>query len=796
MLSRHLEATLHRALAVAKANRHEFATLEHLLFALADDPDASAVLRGCGINLDSLRRSLGEFLENDLSSLVVDNLEESKPTAGFQRVIHRAAIHVQTSGRHEVTGANVLVALFSEKDSHAVFFLQEQDLNRLDVVNYISHGIVKYGDFMRIGDNATNALSTNTPRTTDSHDDDHDQHGEGAQFRDAAAASRDKEKEQSQDPLTLYCQNLNTKALSGKTDILVGREEEVERTIQILCRRSKNNPLYVGEAGVGKTAIAEGLALRITRGEVPHVLRNAVIFSLDMGSLLAGTRYRGDFEERMKAVIKEIERLPHAILFIDEIHTIIGAGSTSGGALDACNLLKPALARGMFRCMGSTTFKEYKNHIEKDRALARRFQKVDVAEPTVEHSIKILRGLKPYYEEHHQVRYTPQALKAAVELSARYIHDRKLPDKAIDILDEAGAAQMLLPEAKRKKTITHREIEQIVAKVARMPERSLNVDEAKKLQHLASELKLTVFGQDDAIDQVVSAIKMSRAGLREEEKPIGNYLFTGPTGVGKTEVASQLAKAMGMELLRFDMSEYMEKHSVSGLIGSPPGYVGHDDGGQLTDAVAKSPYAVVLLDEIEKAHPDIYNILLQVMDYGKLTDQTGRTVDFRNTIIIMTSNAGASDMERAPIGFGREVRTGDDKDAVKRLFTPEFRNRLDAVIPFAHLTPSVILNVVDKFIHKLESQLQDRNVTISLTREARDWLAEHGYERANGARPLGRLIAEKIKKPLADEVLFGKLCKGGHVSVIVKNGEPAFKFGSKPTGKDVRKRDTRELEDA
>ncbi len=795
MLSRHLEATLHRALSVAKANRHEFATLEHLLFALADDPDASSVLRGCGVNLDALRRSLGEFLENDLSSLVVENLEESKPTAGFQRVIHRAAIHVQSSGRHEVTGANVLVALFSEKDSHAVFFLQEQDLNRLDVVNYISHGIVKYGDFMRIGGTSNNAVSA-TPRTPEniSNDEDNDASEESTNFR--ATGNREKEKEQPQDALTLYCQNLNTKAQNGKTDILVGREEEVERTIQILCRRSKNNPLYVGEAGVGKTAIAEGLALRITRGEVPGVLRNAVIFSLDMGSLLAGTRYRGDFEERMKAVIKEVERLPHAVLFIDEIHTIIGAGSTSGGALDACNLLKPALARGMFRCMGSTTFKEYKNHIEKDRALARRFQKIDVAEPSVEHSIKILRGLKPYYEEHHNVRYTPLAIKAAVELSARYIHDRKLPDKAIDILDEAGAAQMLFPESKRKKTITHREIEQIVAKVARMPERSLNTDEAKKLQHLASELKLTVFGQDNAVDQVVSAIKMSRAGLREEEKPIGNYLFTGPTGVGKTEVANQLASQLGMEMLRFDMSEYMEKHSVSGLIGSPPGYVGHDDGGQLTDAVAKHPYAVVLFDEIEKAHPDIYNILLQVMDYGKLTDQSGRTVDFRNTIIIMTSNAGASDMERSPIGFGRESRTGDDKDAVKRLFTPEFRNRLDAIIPFAHLNPEVILHVVDKFIHKLEAQLADRNITISLTREARDWLAERGYERANGARPLGRLIADKIKKPLADEVLFGKLCKGGHVSVIVKNDEPSFKF-SKPTRKDTKNREALdELEDA
>ncbi len=780
MLSKNLEATLHRALAIAKVNRHEFATLEHLLLALSDDPDAAAVMRGCGVDIDMLKRCIGDFLENDLSSLVVEELDEAKPTAGFQRVVHRAAIHVQSSGKHEVTGANVLVALFSEKDSHAVYLLQEQDITRLDVVNYISHGIVKYGDFMRIG--GSGALRPATGGRTPEEEPD------GLGF---AAGGANREKESGHDALSQFCINLNRKAMDGKTDILVGREEEIERTIQILCRRTKNNPLYVGEAGVGKTAIAEGLALRIVRGEVPGVLKNAVIFSLDMGSLLAGTRYRGDFEERMKAVIKEVEKLPGAILFIDELHTIIGAGSTSGGALDACNLLKPALARGMFRCMGSTTFKEYKNHIEKDRALARRFQKIDVVEPTIESSIKILRGLKPYYEQHHDVRYTTAAVKAAVELSARYIHDRKLPDKAIDVMDEAGAAQMLLPEGKRKKTITPREIEEIVAKVARMPAKSISMDDAKTLKNLEKNLKLVVFGQDTAIDQVSSAIKMARAGLREEEKPIGNYLFTGPTGVGKTEVATQLAHTLGMELIRFDMSEYMEKHSVAGLIGAPPGYVGHEEGGKLTDAVSKTPYAVVLLDEIEKAHPDVYNILLQVMDYGKLSDHNGRQVDFRNTIIIMTSNAGAADMAKAPIGFGREARIDEDKEAINRLFTPEFRNRLDAVIPFAHLSPEVVTHVVDKFIYKLESQLAERHVTIELSPQAREWLAAEGYDRANGARPLARLIAEKIKKPLADEVLFGKLARGGAVKVIVKNDALSFSF-TKGNGKQA---DSRELED-
>jgi ATP-dependent Clp protease ATP-binding subunit ClpA len=773
MLSKNLESTLHRALALAKVHSHEFATLEHLLLALTDDPDASAVMRGCGVELNDLKRNLDQFLQHDLAPLVVEKLKESKPTAGFQRAVHRAAIHVQSAGKTEVTGANVLVALFSEKDSHAVYFLSQQNVARLDVVNYISHGIVKYGDYMRIG-----TLSDPSKQAHPQSSEEQEATAQ-AEFHAKHTAGDDS------DALSLYCIDLNRKAADGKTDILIGREAEIERTIQILCRRNKNNPLLVGEAGVGKTAIAEGLALRITRGEVPDVLKSTVIFSLDMGSLMAGTRYRGDFEERMKAVITEIEKLPKAVLFIDEIHTIIGAGSTSSGALDACNLLKPALARGRFRCMGSTTFREYTQHIEKDRALARRFQKIDVKEPDVETSIKILRGLQPYYEEHHNVRYTPAAVKAAVELSARFIHDRQLPDKAIDILDEAGAAQMLLPEAKRKKIIMPKDIEMIVAKVARMPSRTITMNDAAVLKNLDLTLRLTVFGQDKAVEQLASAIKVARAGLREAEKPIGNYLFTGPTGVGKTEVANQLAKAMGMELLRFDMSEYMEKHAVATLIGAPPGYVGHEEGGILTDAVSKTPYAVVLLDEVEKAHPDIFNILLQVMDYGKLTDQHGKTVDFRNVILIMTSNAGASDMERAPIGFGREAREGEDKDAVNRMFSPEFRNRLDAIIPFTHLDEEVIGKVVDKFMMKLESQLTEKHITIELSEHARAWLIEHGYERKNGARPMGRLIAEHIKKPLANEILFGSLSKGGG-TVIVDTEDNAIVIRSKARGSAVK----------
>ena len=764
MISHNLEHTIRNALEIAHKQRHEYATLEHLLLALTEDADASPVLRGVGVNISELKRSLIEFMHSELSSLVVDHVEEARPTAGFQRVVHRAAIHVQSAGKHEVSGANVLVAMFSERESHAVFFLQEQDVSRLDVVNYISHGIVKFGDLTH--------LALPRDHTEQEMDDGSIRYHAN---KEQAASTEEKE---SKDPLTLYCVNLNKKAESGKTDILIGREREIERTVQILCRRTKNNPLLVGEAGVGKTAIAEGLALRVTRGEVPTVLRNAVIYSLDMGALLAGTRYRGDFEERMKAVIKSIEKLPGSVLFIDEIHTIMGAGSTSGGALDACNLLKPALARGSLRCMGSTTFKEYNTTIEKDRALARRFQKIDVMEPTVEDSIKILRGLKPYYEEHHKVRFLPAALEAAVELSSRYIHDRKLPDKAIDVIDEAGAAQMLLPEAKRKKTITVREIEDVVAKMARMPSKTVSLDDAEQLRNLEKNLKLTVFGQDNAIDELAAAVKMSRAGLRDEGKPIGSYLFTGPTGVGKTEVAMQLAKILGMQMVRFDMSEFMEKHSVSGLIGAPPGYVGYDQGGQLTDAVDKTPYAVVLLDEIEKAHPDVFNILLQVMDYGRLTDQNGKQVNFRNTILIMTSNAGASDAARPAIGFNREGREGEDKEAVNRLFTPEFRNRLDATIGFGHLTHEVVKHVVNKFIYRLESQLSERNITINLSEQALDWLAEKGYDKAMGARPLARLIADKIKKPLAEEVLFGKLAKGGSVTIGVEADELTFTFSS------------------
>lgn len=781
MLSKNLEATLHNALAIAKNKRHEYATLEHLLLALTEDADAMTVMKGVGVNVPDLKRTIIDFMATELASLVIDHVDEARPTAGFQRVIHRAAIHVQSAGKTEVNGANVLVALFSERESHAVFFLQEQDVSRLDVVNFISHGIVKFGDLARLP-----------------HRDHTEEEMDDGSIRYTNSEKAEKKEEESKDPLTLYCVNLNKKAQNGKTDILVGREKEIERTVQILCRRTKNNPLFVGEAGVGKTAIAEGLALRITRGEVPQVLKNALIFSLDLGALLAGTRYRGDFEERLKAVIKSVEKLPHAILFIDEIHTIIGAGSTSGGALDACNLLKPSLARGTLRCMGSTTFKEYNQTIEKDRALARRFQKIDVYEPSVEDSVKILRGLKPYYEEHHKVRFAPAAIEAAVELANRYIHDRKLPDKAIDVIDEAGAAQMLLASNKRKKVIGVHEIEEVIAKMARMPAKTVTQDDAEVLKNLEKNLKLTVFGQDNAIDELASAIKMARAGLREETKPMGSYLFTGPTGVGKTEVANALAKTLGMELVRFDMSEYMEKHSVSGLIGAPPGYVGYEQGGQLTDAVDKNPYCVVLLDEIEKAHPDVYNILLQVMDYGRLTDQNGKVVNFRQCILIMTSNAGASDAARQAIGFGAQTR-GDDAvtQNLNKLFTPEFRNRLDAIIPFAHLTRDVVKHVVHKFIYRLESQLSERNVTISLSEPALNWLAEHGYDKAMGARPLARLIADKIKKPLAEEVLFGKLAKGGSVKIDVtgeaKDDALKFSFGGiKPKAKKTRTRESDE----
>ena len=751
-----LEEAIHRALGLANARRHELATLEHLLLALVDEAEAARVMRACGVNLDELRTALTKFIDEELEALVSDvEGSEAAPTTGFQRVIQRAAIHVQSSGRTEVTGANVLVAIFAERESHAAFFLQEQDMTRYDAVNYISHGVAKDPAF-----------------------------GEARQVRGAEeeaseekTASGGPEKQKNDDSaLAKYCVDLNAKAIEGGVDPLIGRESEVERCVQVLCRRRKNNPLLVGDPGVGKTAIAEGLAKKIVEGETPEVLAGSTIFSLDMGALLAGTRYRGDFEERLKAVVKELEDHPDAVLFIDEIHTVIGAGATSGGAMDASNLLKPALQSGSLRCMGSTTYKEYRQHFEKDRALSRRFQKIDVNEPSVDDTVKILKGLKPYFEEHHDIRYTNDAIKVAVDLSAKYINDRKLPDKAIDVIDEAGAAQHLLAATKRRKTITAKEIEAVVAKIARIPPKSVSKDDSEMLRDLEATLKRVVFGQDKAIEALSSAIKLSRAGLREPEKPIGCYLFAGPTGVGKTEVAKQLADALGVELKRFDMSEYMEKHSVSRLIGAPPGYVGFDQGGLLTDAVDQHPHVVLLLDEIEKAHPDVYNVLLQVMDHGKLTDHQGRKVDFRNVVLIMTSNAGAAEQAKAAVGFGRDRREGEDIAAIEKMFTPEFRNRLDAVIGFAPLPKEVIYQVVEKFVLQLEAQLMDRGVSIELTREAGAWLGEKGYDDKMGARPLGRIIQEHIKKPLAEELLFGKLVKGGLVRVTVKDGEIALEY--------------------
>ena len=766
MLSRNLEQTLHRALAFANERRHEFATLEHLLLALVEDQDAVAVMRACGVDLDRLRNDLKTYLNNELESLVLDRPEDAKPTAGFQRVLQRAAIHVQSSGREEVTGANVLVALFSERESHAVYFLQEQEMTRLDAVNYISHGIAKVG---RSEDRRVRGAASEeeTGKRSSSSSSSGQSQGGGKDKKAGEA-------------LESFCVDLNKKAKDGKIDPLIGREAEVERTIQILCRRTKNNPLYVGDPGVGKTAIAEGLARRIVKGEVPDVLKNATIYSLDMGSLLAGTRYRGDFEERIKAVLTDLEKHDGAILFIDEIHTVIGAGATSGGSMDASNLLKPALQSGGLRCIGSTTYKEFRNYFEKDRALVRRFQKIDVNEPSVPDAIKILMGLKPYYEKHHRVRYTNDAIKTAVELAARYINDRKLPDKAIDVIDEVGAAQMLVPESRRKKVINVKDVEGVVAKIARIPPKTVSSDDKESLANLEGDLKSVVFGQDKAIEALASSIKLARAGLREPEKPIGSYLFSGPTGVGKTEVARQLSRILGVELIRFDMSEYMERHTVSRLLGAPPGYVGFDQGGLLTDAIDQHPHAVLLLDEIEKAHPDLFNVLLQVMDHGKLTDHNGKKVDFRNVVLIMTTNAGAADMAKPAIGFEREARIGDDEDAIKRMFTPEFRNRLDAVIPFSGLAPEIVARVVDKFVMELEAQLGDRGVDIELSEGARNWLATRGYDQAFGARPLARVIQEHIKRPLADELLFGKLAKGGHVRVAVKDDKLVFDISSRP----------------
>lgn len=756
--SRNLEETLHRAIAFANQRKHEYATLEHLLLSLTEDAEATAVMGACNVDLAVLKRNLESYLDTELRSLIVDTGDDAKPTAGFQRVIQRAVIHVQSSGRDEVSGANVLVAVFSERESHAAFFLQEQDMTRYDAVNFIAHGIAK-------------KAGASEPRNV-----------KGATQE---AEPEEKSSTKSAEALDAYCINLNEKARQGKVDPLIGRHAEVERCIQILCRRTKNNPLLVGDPGVGKTAIAEGLARKIVNGEVPEVLAGATIFSLDMGALLAGTRYRGDFEERVKQVVKELENHPNAVLFIDEIHTVIGAGATSGGAMDASNLLKPALASGTLKCMGSTTYKEFRQHFEKDRALVRRFQKIDVAEPSVEDAIKILKGLKTYYEDFHKLRYTHDAVKAAVELSVKYITDRKLPDKAIDIIDEAGASQMLVPEGKRKKTLGLKEIEAVVAKMARVPTKSVSKSDVEALRSLESDLKRAVYGQDDALDQLASAMKMSRAGLRDPQKPIGSFLFSGPTGVGKTEAARQLAATLGIELLRFDMSEYMERHTVSRLIGAPPGYVGHDQGGQLTDAVDQHKHAVVLLDEIEKAHQDVYNILLQVMDYGALTDSNGKKVDFRNVVLIMTTNAGAADNNKAGIGFGRGRVTDADELAINRLFTPEFRNRLDAVIGFKALSPDVIRHVVQKFVMQLEAQLADRHVTIELSEDAADWLAKNGYDELYGARPLARVIQEQIKKPLADEILFGRLVRGGHVVVGLKDGKIAFEIEEeKPSNRD------------
>ncbi|MGP1257236.1 MAG: ATP-dependent Clp protease ATP-binding subunit ClpA [Kiloniellales bacterium] len=759
MLSANLEQTLHRALAYANERRHEYATLEHLLLALTEDQDAIAVLRACGVSLEEVRADLAEYIDNQLTNLINAHVGDAKPTAAFQRVLQRAAIHVQNSGREEVTGANVLVAIFSERESYAVYFLQEQEMTRLDAVNYISHGIAK------------------VPGQEESRP-----------VQGAEEEQGEKVVKKGREALDAYCVDLNAKAKSGKIDPLIGRAHEIERTIQVLCRRTKNNPLYVGDPGVGKTAIAEGLARRIVEEQVPDVLKDATIFALDMGALLAGTRYRGDFEERLKAVMTELEQQDHAVLFIDEIHTVIGAGATSGGAMDASNLLKPPLQAGSLRCIGSTTYKEYRNYFEKDRALVRRFQKIDVNEPTIEDAVKILRGLKPYYEEHHSVRYTADALRTAVELSARYIGDRKLPDKAIDVIDEVGAAQALKPESKRRKTIGVKEVEAVVAKIARIPPKSVSRDDKAALQTLERDLKTMVFGQDRAISALSSAIKLARAGLREADKPIGCYLFSGPTGVGKTEVARQLARTLGVELHRFDMSEYMERHTVSRLIGAPPGYVGFDQGGLLTDAVDQHPHCVLLLDEIEKAHPDLFNILLQVMDYGKLTDHNGKTVDFRNVILIMTTNAGAADMAKPAVGFLREQREGEDSEAIERMFTPEFRNRLDAIIPFSGLKPEIVAQVVEKFVLQLEAQLADRHVTIELSEAARRWLAEKGYEPLYGARPLGRLIQEHVKKPLAEELLFGHLADGGLVVVDLAKDSSKLTFSYPEAGKSKGKK--------
>jgi len=745
MLSQELEYSLNAAFQAAREKRHEYITVEHLLYALLDNPSAARVLRACGGSVDELRRHLTTFLRDNVPVLPTESEIDTQPTLGFQRVIQRAVLHVQGVGKKEVNGANVLVAIFGEKDSHAVYFLHKQNISRFDVVNYISHGISKVP-------------------------------GEGEPSLPAPEEQEEAGAQQEKSPLDVFTVNLNERARQGKIDPLIGREHEVERTIQILCRRRKNNPLFVGEAGVGKTAIAEGLAKKIIEGQVPDILKKATIYALDMGALLAGTKYRGDFEKRLKAVLHQMRKQDHAILFIDEIHTIIGAGAASGGAMDASNLLKPALASGELKCIGSTTYQEYRGIFEKDRALSRRFQKIDVVEPSVSDTIQILQGLRSRFEQHHGVRYTHQALRAAAELSARYITDRHLPDKAIDVIDEAGASLHLLPPSRRKKTIGVTDVENIVAKIARIPPRSVSSSDKEALKNLERDLKMVVFGQDAAIEALATSIKMARSGLGHPEKPIGSYLFSGPTGVGKTEVTRQLAKILGLELIRFDMSEYMERHTVSRLIGAPPGYVGFDQGGLLTDAITKHPHAVLLLDEIEKAHPDVYNLLLQVMDHGTLTDNNGRKADFRNVIIVMTTNAGAEQIGRSSIGFTKQDHTGDEMAVLQRVFSPEFRNRLDAMIQFRPLTPEIIINVVDKFVTELQAQLEDKHVEIELDESARHWLAQHGYDPAMGARPMARLIREKIKKALADEILFGRLAHGGHVVVSEKDDDLVFSF--------------------
>jgi ATP-dependent Clp protease ATP-binding subunit ClpA len=734
MIAQELEVTLHMAFMDARQKRHEFISVEHLLLAMLDNPSAVEVLRACGANIETMREQLGTFIEEHTPKVEGegDSEVDTQPTLGFQRVIQRAILHVQSSGKKEVTGANVLVAVFGEKDSHAVYFLGQQGVTRLDIVNFISHGITK------------------TPQSEPTRPEELSETN-----TEAPAAS----------PLDSFAQNLNTLALAGKIDPLIGREQELVRVIQTLCRRRKNNPLLVGEAGVGKTAIAEGLARRIIEGSVPEVLAQSTVYSLDMGALLAGTKYRGDFEQRLKGVLKQLSDNSKAILFIDEIHTLIGAGAASGGTLDASNLLKPALSSGQLRCIGATTYTEYRGIFEKDHALSRRFQKVDVLEPSVSETVAILRGLKSRFEDHHGVKYTAAALTTAAQLSARYITDRHLPDKAIDVIDEAGAAQRILPKSKQKRTITPKEIEDIIAKIARIPPKSVSSDDKSSLMKLDRDLKSVVYGQDAAIDTLATAIKMSRSGLGNPQKPIGNFLFSGPTGVGKTEVARQLAYVLGVELIRFDMSEYMERHAVSRLIGAPPGYVGFDQGGLLTEAVNKHPYAVVLLDEIEKAHPDIFNVLLQVMDHGTLTDTNGRKADFRNVVLIMTTNAGAEMLNKASIGFSNSRESGDEMGEIRRLFTPEFRNRLDAIIPFESLTEPVILQVVEKFLMQLEEQLHEKKVEAVFTDALKAYLAKHGFDPLMGARPMARLIQDTIRKALADELLFGKLAHGGRVTI-------------------------------